>query len=73
MGTSRLTQVFIEGPTRIIRGLFALAPKRRRSRVRWVVIGALALVVGVLALDRSVREYVLGEVRRFRVGQSPAH
>ena len=63
--SSRLSKVLIESKTKIIRGLFALAPKRRRSRVRWVLAVALVAVVGILALDVSVREYTVTHATAF--------
>lgn len=56
--SSRITQVLVESQTRIIRGLFALAPRRRPARVRWVIAIALVAVVAMLANDPSVREYI---------------
>lgn len=63
IATSRLTQILIESHTLIIRGLWALAPKRRRSKLPWVILGGLLIVAAGLALDHSAREFLTGKAR----------
>jgi hypothetical protein len=60
-----LTQLLVDSHTSIIRGLSLLAPKSRRSRVRWIVAAAFLAVIGVLAADRSTREFATSKGRDF--------
>jgi hypothetical protein len=71
--TSRLTKLFVDSHTQIIRGLSLLAPKSRRSRVRWILAAGLLVVVGVLATERSTREFATSKARDFyRAHNAPA-
>jgi hypothetical protein len=63
--TSRLTQLLVDSHTQIIRGLSLLAPKERRSRIRWILVAGLLVVAGVLAADRSTREFLTSKGRDF--------
>jgi hypothetical protein len=63
--TSRLTQLLVDSHTQIIRGLSLLAPKERRSRIRWILVAGFLVVAGVLAADRSTREFLTSKGRDF--------
>jgi len=63
--SSRMTQLLVDSHTTILRGLSLLAPKSRRSRVRWILAAGLMAVVGMLAADRSAREYFTSKGRDF--------
>jgi len=63
--SSRLTQLLVDSHTTILRGLSLLAPKQRRSRVRWIVAAGLLTVIGLLAADRSTREFLTSKGRDF--------
>lgn len=63
--TSRLTKLLVDSHTQIIRGLSLLAPKERRSRVRWILAAGVLAVVGALAADRSSREFITSKGRDF--------
>jgi hypothetical protein len=74
--SSRLTQLLVDSHTQILRGLSLLAPKERRSRVRWIIACGFLVVVGVLAADRSTREFAVSKGRDFyrahKGGAAPA-
>jgi hypothetical protein len=74
--SSRLTQLLVDSHTTILRGLSMLAPKARRSRVRWIVAAGFLVVIGVLAADRSSREFFTSRGRDFyrahTAGAAPA-
>jgi hypothetical protein len=61
-----MRHLLVASQTMIIRGLWALAPKRRKAKLRWVVLGALLAVLGALAMDGAVREYAVSHVRPLR-------
>jgi hypothetical protein len=63
--SSRMTQLLVDSHTAIIRGLSLLAPRSRRSRVRWILLTGVLAVVGVLAADRSSREFLSSKGRDF--------
>lgn len=68
--TSRLTQLLGHSHTTIIRGLSLLAPRQRRARVRWIFAAGILAVVGLLAMDRSAREFVTSKGHDFFRTQS---
>jgi hypothetical protein len=63
--SSRLTQLLVDSHTQILRGLSLLAPKARRSRIRWIIAAGFLAVIGVLAADRPSREFLTGKGRDF--------
>ena len=60
IGTTKVRQLLAGSHTMIIRGLWRLSPRRRRSKLPWVLLAALAVVGGLLFKDPSTREYLVG-------------
>jgi hypothetical protein len=51
----------LTGVTRVIRGLLALEPKRRKSRLPWVFVLGIFVFVGGMFTDVSAREFAMAK------------
>jgi hypothetical protein len=60
--TSKVRQLIAQSYTGVIRGLWRLAPKRRRAKLPWILLGGLVAIGALLAADSSRREFLVGRV-----------
>lgn len=58
-----LTEFLHFGPTQVLWRIQLLAPKKRKAQVRWILALAILGVAATLALDTSVREFVVSRAR----------
>ncbi len=77
---SEITEFLHIDPTQLLFRIRLLAPKKRKGRVRWVLALAFLAVAATLALDTSVREWLVAQSRplvarvraRMHKGEAPA-